>query len=520
MSPNGPMLRAILALLVLGAGTVAGGPPVRDARTLAARIDELVSARLAKEGVSAAPAADDAEFFRRLSLDLNGRIPTLAQLNDFLDDDRPNKRRLWVDELLQGPDNVALYVGHFTRFWRRQLLAHTPPVPPEVVAPLEGWLHKQIQANTPYDRMIRALLTDPAAGAFFQANENKPENLAARTSRLLLGVRLECAQCHDDRSGGSWKRRQFWEYAAFFTGLRDQDVPTTDAFVALGANRQKPGSARIRIGETDLWAETRFPDGTRPQWKQDTTPLAALADWTVRGDNPWFARAAVNRLWHYFFGVGLIEPVDGLGLSDNPASHPELLDELAQQLVAHDFDLRYLIRAITGSQAYQRSSRQTHPSQANPRLFARAVVRGLSPEQLRDSVIVATGYRPKQSAESSPAYGETPQSEFLAAFDDPGDRPADVQVSIQQALVMMNSKFLEEVTAPDRSATLSAVLGGKPSRPTARRIEELYLVTLSRKPRPDEVARLLKHADAGDRKQALADILWSLLNSTEFVLNH
>jgi hypothetical protein len=188
--------------------------------------------------------------------------------------------------------------------------------------------------------------------------------------------------------------------------------------------------------------------------------------------------------------------------------------------VAHDFDLRYLIRAITGSRTYQRSSQQSHTGQANARLFARAAVRGLSPEQLYDSVIVATGYRPKQNAASSPVYGETPQGEFLAAFDDPGDRPADVQVSIQQALVMMNSKFIEEVTAPDRSATLSAVLGGKASRPVSRRIEELYLVTLSRKPRPDEVARLLKHADAGDRKQALADVLWSLLNSTEFLLNH
>jgi hypothetical protein len=214
--------------------------------------------------------------------------------------------------------------------------------------------------------------------------------------------------------------------------------------------------------------------------------------------------------------------VDGLGLDDNPASHPELLDELVRQFVAHDFDSKYLIRAITGSQTYQRSSRQTDPGQANARLFARAAVRGLTPEQLFDSVMVATGYHAKgePSAPEGPFGGESPRTEFLAAFDDPNSQPVDVQASIQQALVLMNGKFIEDAIHPDKSATLSAVIGGKASKPTARRIEELYLVTLSRKPRPEEAERLVKYAESGDRKQALLDIFWALLNSTEFVLNH
>ena len=111
--------------------------------------------------------------------------------------------------------------------------------------------------------------------------------------------------------------------------------------------------------------EARFPDGGKPDWQRAVTPRQALSEWIARGDNPWFARAAVNRLWHYFLGVGLIDPVDGLGTEDNPPSHPELLDELARQFVAHDFDLKFLIRAITGSRTYQRSSRQTHPRQAD-----------------------------------------------------------------------------------------------------------------------------------------------------------
>jgi hypothetical protein len=503
-----------LAGFTLGIHNAVGAQPLLDAQQLSARIDELIGARLATDKVAPAPLADDAEFFRRLSLDLNGRIPALPQLVDFLGDTRPDKRRLWIDELLDGPDNSPLYVQHFTHFWRRQMLAQTQAQADSVVAPLESWLRKQVKANTPYDRLVRGLLTDTEATGFFLANENKPEDLASRTSRLLLGVRLECAQCHDDRGGGKWKRTQFWEYAAFFAGLRGDQ---SNAAVVDAPREQKAGSARIQIAGSDIWVEARFPDGGQPDWRKNITPRRALAEWIARGDNPWFARAAVNRLWHYFFGIGLIDPVDGLGAVDNPPSHQELLDELVRQFIAHDFDLKYLIRALTGSQTYQRSSRQTHSRQAEPRLFARAASRALSPEQLYDSLVLATGYRPDPI--SGAAFGEVSRrAAFLAPFDDPNNQPVDFQASIQQALIMMNGKFTEEATSPTHSATLAAVVGGK--SPMERRIEELYLITLSRRPRPEETRRLIDYAATGESKQTLRDVLWSLLNSTEFVLNH
>jgi hypothetical protein len=507
----------LTGLLNLGLKGAWAAPPVLDAAALSARIDEIIGAHLGKEKVPPAPQADDAEFFRRLSLDLNGRIPTLAQLADFLDDTRPDKRRLWTDELMDGPDNAPLYVRHFTHFWRRQLLAQTAAQGDGVVAPLESWLGKQVKANTPYDRLVRGVLTDAGAVGFFLANENRPEDLASRTSRLFLGVKLECAQCHDDRSGGTWKRTQFWEYAAFFAGL-GPDQGTSGVVVA--PREQKAGLPRIRVGGSATWVEARFLDGGQPDGRRGVRPRQALAEWIARGDNPWFARAAVNRLWHYFFGLGLIDPVDGLGTQDNPPSHPELLDELVRQFVAHDFDLKYLIRAITGSQTYQRSSRQTHPRQAEPRLFARAASRALTPEQLYDSLVLATGYRPEpvRAAASEPVGAESARAVFLAPFDDPNSQPVDYQASIQQALMMMNGKFTEEATGPARSATVAAVIGS--NRPLARRIEELYLVTLSRKPRPQETRRLIEYAAERESKQALRDILWSLLNSTEFVLNH
>jgi Protein of unknown function (DUF1553)/Protein of unknown function (DUF1549) len=517
------MLRCLLsALVVVGLQTLGqtrafGAPPVQVVQALSVRIDELIGLRLAKEEIPPAPLADDAEYFRRLSLDLNGRIPSLTQLVDFLDDARTDKRRLWVDKLLDGPQNGPLYVEHFAHFWRRRFLAETTMQSEAVVAPLEGWLRKQLKANTPYDRMVRGLLTDSNAAGFYLANENKAENLASRSSRLFLGVKLECAQCHDDRSGGKWKRTQFWEYAAFFTGLREEQG-NPDCVMAPRQQNARP--ARIRVGGSESWVEARFPDGSKPDWRPAITPRQALSEWITRGDNPWFARAAVNRLWHYFLGVGLIDPVDGLGNEDNRPSHPELLDELVRQFIAHDFDLKFLIRAIAGSSAYQRTSRQTHGRQAEPRLFSRATSRALTPEQLYDSIVLATGYRPDPAKVG--AFGDfragPPRAVFLAPFDDPNSQPVDFQASIQQALMMMNGKLIEEATSSARSATVGAVIDS--NRPMALRIEELYLVALSRKPRPTETQRLLDYATTRDSKQALGDIFWSLLNSTEFVLNH
>jgi hypothetical protein len=517
---------AIVATADSRKATAAPSSGKLDAHDLSARIDKLITASWSKQGLQPAPLADDAEFFRRLSLDLNGRIPSVVQLNDFLDDTRPDKRRLWIDELLDGPDNGDLYVQHFTNYWSRLLLARTNQQSGLLVSQIEGWVRNHLKANTPYHRLVRDLLTNREAAGFYRANENKPENIAGNTARLFLGVKLECAQCHDDRSGGPWKRTQFWEFAAFFTSQQPAGM-TVGAGIIPRAMDQDPGPARIKIPDTDKSVEARFLNGAEPDWKPQARPREVLADWIATADNPWFARAAVNRMWHYFFGIGLIDPLDGLANDDNPPSHPELLQELTNQFIAHDFDLKYLIRAITGSQTYQRTSRQTHDSQKDPRRFARASVRGLTGEQLYDSVIVATGHRgpPSASTDGGPLFGSlSPQAQFLAKFNDPHDQPAEVQTSIQQALFLMNSKFVEELTSLEKSTVLAAVANAGPSRSTAQRIEDLYLATLARKPRPEEAERLVRYVEEGgsakDKKTALRDVFWALLNSTEFILNH
>jgi hypothetical protein len=520
------MLRSCLpaaaaALLLLAAGPApAVTPAPLDAAALSAQIDRHLAARQARDSITAAPVADDTEFIRRLFLDLVGRIPTVAELKDFLDDNRPDKRAHWIDALLDGPDHAELSARHFANQWRRLLLSRTNGNNILLAPQLEGWLYRQFQANTPYDRLVRDLLTRPEAAAYYRAHADMPENLAGSTARLFLGVKLECAQCHDDRSGGSWKRTQFWEFAAFFSQLPGANLkPNT---VRLNPAAEEPkGPPRIRIPDTDTWLDARYLDGARPPVRPAVRPENLLADWLTRAENPWFARAAVNRLWQYCFGTGLVEPVDALG-SDAP-SHPELLDELAAQFVAHRFDLKYLLRALTGSQAYQRTSRLTDANQIQPHHFARAAVRGLAAEQVYQSFLTATGFRPtaRPEAKASPYGSRTPAEQFLARFHNPHEQPTEVQTSIQQALFLMNDRLMDDATSLAGSGVLAAVARAGPSRSTAQRIEELYLAVLSRPPRPEESERLVRYVEAGkERTAALRDVYWALLNSTEFILNH
>jgi Protein of unknown function (DUF1553)/Protein of unknown function (DUF1549) len=493
-----------------------------DVEKLAAKIDERIASPWGKD-VKPARIADDAEFFRRVHLDLAGRIPSVTEARDFLDDTRPNKRRFWVDRILDAdvddPPYRDAYVNHFTNVWRAWLLARTDQQGSAQQPALEAWLRKRLKENVGYDRLVRDLLTEPAGGnqgpasaaVFYQANENKPESLAGSTARLFLGVSLECAQCHDhpfDR----WSRNQFWQYAGFFTDLTPPNP---------GGPKALP-QGQIKIPTQDKVVKARFLDGKDPQWKDETRTRPTLAEWMTAADNPYFARAIVNREWTYFFGSELVERAEG-SQTEGPAAHKELLDELAQQLVEHKFDLKFLIRAITASQAYQRTSAFSDPSQKDPRLFARMPLRGLSPEQLFDSLAEATEYNGGVSANPQGFYLATgaARGQFLAKFA-AQERKVDYQTSILQALYLMNNEFIAERTSPEKNRTLATLAEQRTS--TARKVESLYLVVLSRKPRPEEAERFVGYVEKGgpanDPKKALADVFWVLLNSGEFMVNH
>jgi hypothetical protein len=526
----------LLPLLISPVSAQAESSQDREVRALAESIDQAIAAKWAERGVHPTHAADDAEFVRRVSLDLTGRIPTVSEVRDFLDDRSADKRLRVVKQLMEHPR----YVEHVTAIWRAQLVPQGSDREAIFFArSIEPWLRKHFRANTPYDRLVRDLLTadvamrrrdaplvdpvNPLPYGFYQANESKPENLAASTSRLFLGVKLECAQCHH-HPFAKWKREQFWQFAAFFSGIRPQEP----RFAGGSPILDDPARHVIKIAGTETEIEARFLDGRAPAWKPGLSTRTVLADWMTSADNPYFARNAVNRLWAHFFGIGINEPVDEPS-PDNPPSHPELLDELARQFIAHQYDLKFMMRAILASRSYQLSSAATDPTQNEPRSFARMAVKGMSGEQLYDSLAVATGYQERPSP-SQPYFNLSARADFLTKFNAASEKRTEHQTSILQALSLMNGKLTSEMirTAESKdlvqTLTLIAVLDAPFLETPAKKIETLYLAALSRKPMSEESERFVKYVTDGgpskDPKKAYADVFWALLNSSEFVLNH
>lgn len=537
-----PGLLALFIAVSILTPAAAKDSPAIDAQVLAGKIDQHIGRRLAETRAEPAPLTGDAEFLRRVTLDLAGRIPSVEETRSFLADGGIDKRARKVEQLLASPR----YATHFTAFWRALLL-------PEAgnnfqvrlqQGAFENWLKKQLSRNVGYDQLARDLVTAPiaqglgglafaGAGAqgplpYYLAKEFRPENLAAGTARVFLGVSVECAQCHN-HPFADWKREQFWSFAAFFSGIKSQKQ--MDFLLPNGDDTQK---RELTIPGTEKVVQAKFLDGSTPTWQPRTSTRATLAAWLT--SNPYFARAAVNRLWAYFLGTGLVEPVDEMVGTESKTSHPELLDLLAQAFAAHEFDLKFLIRAITATQAYQRTSAGSSPSPDDPTLFARMPLRGLTGEQLFDSVAMATGYRDSGGSDDllTGLFGGTrsARSEFLTRFA-PAERAIESQTSILQALSLMNGKVTAAATTLERSETLAAVVDA-PFLSMAQRIEALYLASLSRPPTAKEVDRAEKFVqaaiaeaqgpgDSSDRAavcNALADLFWALLNSPEFLLNH
>ncbi len=504
-----------------------------DVQELADKIDRRIEARWQKDGITPASIADSAEFLRRVSLHVAGSIPTVSDARQFLRNESYNHRRQLVDELLESPH----YIVNFSNFWTRVMM---PESATDVQAlaqrpGFQAWLRQHLGNNTRYDAIVYELLTTPLAGdrgmnsimqnpgsvspiAFFTTKQIKPENLAAATSRMFMGIRIECAQCHN-HPYDSWKQEQFWGYAAFFAGIER----TNQNDGGLGQVKEVFDRRELTIPDHETVVQATYLDGTQPQWRSKVSSRRTLADWMTSKQNPYFAKSAVNRLWGHFFGVGIVEPIDDFGGSNKP-SHPELLNELAADFAAHDFDLKYLIRGIAASKTYQRSSRKTHVSQTEPQQFARMAVQGLTGEQLFDSIAAAVGHLESfQQFQPFQFNQPGPRTEFLELFAPDNNSPTERQTSILQALALMNGQFTASATSLEQSSTLTAV-AEFPSMSSGDRVEAIYLAALTRRPRPEELERLTKYVDSGgpskNQKQALSDIFWALLNSSEFLFNH
>jgi Protein of unknown function (DUF1549)/Protein of unknown function (DUF1553) len=561
-----PMLRRGLAMVValtLGAAGLLMSVRAEDwltpttERPIAEVVDHYVDLRLAKEAVPAAPEADDATLVRRLTLDLVGRIPTAAEARAYVDATDPDKRAALVDRLMATPG-----------FARHQAEAFDALLMTGVKGSLREYLVRAFGAGRTWDEVFRALLVADEAepdrkgtAEFVKARAKDLDRLTSDVSSIFFGVNVSCSKCHDHPRVRDWKQDQFYGMKSFlgrtfmngkFLGEHDYGVVTFKTTAGVerqaqflflnGRAVEMPGlaepPAEERKEEKRRLAEAKAKNEPPPPPK--SSARARLVEVALEPEaRDFFARAIVNRLWHRYYGIGLVMPLDQMH-SENRPSHPELLGWLARDLIEHRYDLRRLIRGLVLSQAYSRSSRwEPEPKSAertaeaspttttaeapDPRLFAVAAVRPLSPMQLATSMWVATT-DPASIADVASPEALDPK---VAAFEDrarglataiarPGE---DYQIGASEALLLSNGGALGDLLA-DSGDRLVGRLAGIADR--RRQIELAVRNVLSRDPDPEEVALLDAYlAERADRPvEGCRQLLWSLLTSSEFRFNH
>lgn len=518
-------------LLVLA---VSSSVSANDAeRQVSSRIDALLQQSWKAAGVKAAPLADDAVFLRRAYLDLTGVIPAVGEVREFLADKHPDKRRRLIDKLVgtsgkngsKQRSGSSRHATHLANVWQHVML---PELNNNVqlrfrAATFNAWLRNHFADNTPYDKVVRELITytgsaQTGPGLYYQALEFKPEELAASTSRIFLGVQIQCAQCHN-HPFDHWTQQDFWGYAAFFAQI--QRPRGRSRFVGAVADTS---IGDVKLPNTQTVVEPKFLTSKETVPSDGVTRRKLAAEWLTSPKNPYFAKATVNRAWALLFGYGLVDPVDDIG-KHNPSSHPKLLDELAEDFVKHGYDLRRLFRVLAKSRAYQLSSKVTETDSYHPHLFHRMAVKSLTADQIYDCLDVATAKREQVAAYGYPsAYRYNAQkAAFLAKFEAPTQRATEFQAGIPQALTMMNGTFIAAATDENRSDLLIAV-SEAPFMTDEQRVETLFLAVLSRRPTAAERGRFTGYVQKGGAlnslRKSLGDVMWALLNSTEFILNH
>ncbi|MDX1945853.1 MAG: PSD1 and planctomycete cytochrome C domain-containing protein [Pirellulaceae bacterium] len=552
---------------------------------IAALIDRRIGERLKTAGVTASPRADDAEFLRRIYLDLAGRIPSYEETTAFLAADHPQKRRQLIDERLASPE----FGRHQAILWHKLLIPKSagayPRIPHER---FREWLADSFNSGRAWSEIVTDLLTaegylpsdkdneltrksdskrqpQNVATAFLNAHNTEgrpqPKGIIASVSRLFLAQSIECAQCHNHPQA-KWEQTDFWAAAAFFERVRYDKATYGDTSIgrliepatggdliydepAKGRYAFVPGvypTVAINLEDangqrTKQMIAARFLGSELAELDPEESPRRAFAAWATSRENPYFARAQVNRVWSQLFGRGFVEPVDDMS-EDNRPSHPELLDELSAQFAAGNFDLKRLLAGICHSQTYQQASAPSAgdaPDRASAALFARQSLKQLTEDQLLASLSAAVPtfakMLEKDAREKNPGLV---RAAFLEVHETDDSLPTEHTRGLQQALRMMNGDgklFNREALAGRVSAEATV----------DENIRRVYLQALCRNPSSQELARMRAFiATAADEIQRLdprqlpqrkndqpdntpdpyADLLWVLINSGEFIFNH
>jgi hypothetical protein len=485
-------------------------------------IDKLVWNKLQLLGIEPSGPADDAEFMRRVYLDTSGTLPDAKEVRAFLEDKSADKRSKLIDKLLQRDE----YADYWTMHWLNLLRADQLKVTPQGTVAVQRWLRDQFTENVPYDQFARQLLTQQGStaakgpGAFYKA-VTKPDELSRSFSQLLLGVRIECAQCHHHPSE-RWSQTDYTGLAGFFTGVKLKKLPNGgQAVISQGGNDlPHPRTGEI-VAARALGAEPADFDGV-------TDRRQRLAEWMTADDNPFFARAIANRLWAHYLGRGLVEPIDDMRAT-NPATNEPLLQALADHLREVNYDLKAFTKTILSSRVYQLSSRTNQSNGDDHQNFSHAAYKALPAEVLLDAISHSTGVAEKFNGwpigyRAVQLWDNQMPSYFFRIFG----RPVRATVcecersnepSIAQALHLLNSPEIMQKIQHRRGRARQLADTKLAPREI---VDELYLSTLSRFPKAEERTLMLQafEGDNVNRRAAIEDVLWALLNSREFVYNH
>ena len=487
-------------------------------------IDELVLAKLESLNLPPSPMAGDDEFLRRAFLDTIGVLPTAEEARTFLADHSPDKRDRLIESLLERPE----FVDYWAYKWSDLLLVNSEKLRPPAMWAYYSWIRDQVAANTPWDQFARKIVTatgstlENGASNFFVLHQDPPD-LAETTSQAFLGMSIGCAKCHNHPME-KWTNDQYYGMANLYARVRVKDAVGDGhmtVFPASTGDLTQPRTGKPQ-SPTPLDGEPLPLDATSDR-------RLHLADWLVAPDNPYFSRAITNRIWANYFGVGLVEPVDDLRMT-NPASNEELLAAAAKHLVDSGYDTKALMRTILQSNTYQRSSTATPENMGDRRFYSRYYPRRLMAEVLLDAISQAsgsptvfpdypTGWRALQLPDSNV------QSYFLRSFGraqraltcecERTDQP-----SMTQVLHISNGDTInQKLSAPGNR--IEQLLSAKTA--DDKLVEEAYLSAVSRFPTAEEKQRILQtlaEAKPEEKRVVVEDLYWALLSSKEFLFNH
>ena len=508
--------------------TLPFGPPLPDEAYAAfppkTFIDELVLAKWRKLHIAPSPPCSDEEFLRRVFLDVMGALPTPQEVRDFLADTAPDKRDKLVERALERPEYADYWTHRFSEILRVKVgdssfKDHT--------VKFHGWIRQSLAENKPYDQFVREIITvsgkradHPQMDWYRQAISNQVR--VEDTAQAFLGLRVSCASCHN-HPFENISQSDYWRFAAFFARVGSVTYGSVD---------------EIKLDENGVVKHPRTEQALRPrglgapydaaeiEYVKGEDPRVKLADWMAAPENPYFAAAICNRIVGHYLDVGLVDPVDDMRAT-NPASNPELLSTLAKDFIEHKYSLKHLMKLIMTSRVYGLSSNPIDANKLDTRNYARHYPRRLSPHVLMDTIAGATGVNTKfddypdiKKAILLP--NEKGRSDFLDMFgrssrDTPCECETSLAPNLSQVLYLLHSEELQRKLADKDGICAQLAKSGKPSNEIS---EELFLLTFSRLPRPEELAEAVSLLDtAKDKQPVVEDLLWTLMNSKEFLFS-